>query len=190
MKLTNYSSSSSNDDDGGSGGGGGGGGGGGSSSSSSNVNDDDDNRKERKNYTAAGKPTNTPTYKQWHLCCMCVQKEIHYERYNMHVRLLHLDCALNSVAQFLTYIWVTYQGQFHCLHYVLKGNQMTRLCNWIDWNRRTRIWEMCILPVLSVGVCYVCGLLPYCEVITTAIHIFSLSYWYYYPTLARRNHLS
>ena len=95
------------------------------------------NRKKEnnENNTAAGKLTNTPTHKQWHLCCACVQKEIRYERYNIHVWLLHLDCALNSVTHLLTYIWVTNQGQFHCLQYVLKGNHMTRLHNGIDWNR-------------------------------------------------------
>ena len=98
------------------------------------------NRKKvnNENNTAAGKLTNTPTYKQWHLCCMCVQKEICYERYNIHVWLHHLDCALNSVTHLLTYIWMTYQGHFLCLQYVLKGNHTTRLHNWIDWNRLDR----------------------------------------------------
>ena len=130
MNFTNSSCSSSNVYCGGSVGS--------SSSSSSNVNNNNNNQK--KNYTAAGKLTNTPTYKWWHLCWTCVQKEIRYERYKMHVMLLHLDYALNSVAQFLTYICVTYQGQFHCLHYVLKGNQRTRLCNWWGWNWMD--WDM------------------------------------------------
>jgi hypothetical protein len=109
-----------------------------------------------KNYTVTGKLTdkltNTPTYKQWHLCCTCVQKEICYERHNVHVRLLHLDCELNSVTVI----------DFH-LNDTPGTVSLSALCNQkvITWQGYvteqieigcTKTWKVSIILILSVNI--------------------------------------